>query len=85
VVGFAMETKDLIVNAKKKMTEKHLDFIVANNPTQQGIEFGSDYNQVAIISKSGKTKALPRMTKAELADIILDEIKNLFIKKQKHD
>ncbi len=82
VVGFAMETKDLLTNAKKKLAQKHLDFIVANNPTQKGIEFGSDNNQATIISKSGKTKVLPQMTKAELADIILDEIKKLFSRKR---
>lgn len=81
VVGFAMETRDLLASSKKKLAQKHLDFIVANNPTQKGIEFGSDNNQATLISKSGRTKVLPQMSKAELADIILDEIKSFFTKK----
>jgi phosphopantothenoylcysteine decarboxylase/phosphopantothenate--cysteine ligase len=82
VVGFALETKDLLANAKKKLAEKHLDFIVANNPTTKGIEFGSDNNQATIISKNGKSQSLPVMLKSELADKILDEIKTILSKKR---
>jgi phosphopantothenoylcysteine decarboxylase/phosphopantothenate--cysteine ligase len=82
VVGFALETKDLFINAKKKLTDKHLDFIVANNPTTKGIEFGSDNNQATIIAKGGKTHVLPEMPKAELANIILDEIKTILSRKR---
>jgi phosphopantothenoylcysteine decarboxylase / phosphopantothenate---cysteine ligase len=82
VVGFALETKDLLANAKKKLTDKHLDFIVANNPTTKGIEFGSDNNQATIIAKGGKTHVLPEMPKTELANIILDEIKTVLSKKR---
>jgi phosphopantothenoylcysteine decarboxylase / phosphopantothenate---cysteine ligase len=82
VVGFALETKDLLANAKEKLSDKHLDFIVANNPTQKGIEFGSDNNQATIIAKGGKTHVLPEMPKTELANIILDEIKTVLSKKR---
>lgn len=85
VVGFALETNDLLANAKKKLAQKHLDFIVANNPTHKGIEFGSDNNQATILSKSGKSRVLPEMPKTELANIILDEIKTALSKKRRYD
>jgi phosphopantothenoylcysteine decarboxylase/phosphopantothenate--cysteine ligase len=74
VVGFALETADLLASAKKKLAEKNLDFIVANNPTARGIEFGSDFNQATIIGKNRRLLKLPTMLKTELADKILDEI-----------
>lgn len=71
--GFAMETKDLLDNAKKKLINKNADMIVANNLKVSGAGFGTDTNVVTFI-KRDEVKELPIMTKAEVAKAILDEL-----------
>jgi phosphopantothenoylcysteine decarboxylase/phosphopantothenate--cysteine ligase len=73
-IGFAAETEDLIANAKKKLTNKALDIIVANDVSVKGSGFGADTNKVIIIKKDGKPEDLPLMSKREVADKILDNI-----------
>ena len=73
-VGFAAETQDLIANAKKKLTNKALDMIVANDVSIKGSGFGADTNKVVIIKKDGKQEDLPLMSKREVADKILDNV-----------
>jgi len=74
IVGFAAETEDLIKNAKKKLKDKDLDFIVANDITKPGAGFDEDTNIVKIINSKGKILDLPKMSKDDVADRILDEI-----------
>jgi phosphopantothenoylcysteine decarboxylase/phosphopantothenate--cysteine ligase len=83
LIGFAAETEDLIVNAKKKLKEKNLDFIVVNDVTQPGAGFSSDTNQVKIIYPSGQIKDLPLMTKEEVSQLILDEVVRLLKRRKK--
>jgi len=71
VVGFSAETERLEANARKKLEEKNVDLMVANDVTQ-GV-FDSDYNTAVLITRQGATE-LPRMTKAELAGRILDAV-----------
>jgi phosphopantothenoylcysteine decarboxylase/phosphopantothenate--cysteine ligase len=71
-VGFAAESENLLANARKKMAEKTLDLIVANDVTAQGCGFGSDTNKVTLISRDGKEQDLPLMPKREVADKIWD-------------
>lgn len=73
VCGFAMETKDLIQNATKKLTAKNADMIVANNLKVEGAGFGTDTNVVTLIKKE-ETKQLPILSKEEVAKAILDEM-----------
>jgi phosphopantothenoylcysteine decarboxylase/phosphopantothenate--cysteine ligase len=73
-IGFAAETEDLIANAKKKLTNKALDMIVANDVSIKGTGFGADTNKVVIIKKDGKQEDLPLMSKREVADKILDNV-----------
>ena len=73
LVGFCMETKDLIENAKKKLESKNLDFIVANNLKVEGAGFGTDTNVVSIIERNGNKTDYEKMSKFELANIILDK------------
>lgn len=73
-VGFAAESENLIENARKKLQQKQLDFIVANNITDKSSGFGADTNKVTIINKEGETYPLPLMTKREVADRILDRV-----------
>ena len=80
LVGFAAETNDLIQNAKGKVKKKNLDFIVANDLTEEGAGFGTDTNIVKIIDKEGNISKYPQMKKDEVADVILDKIKSLLEK-----
>ena len=77
LVGFAAETNDLIENASLKIKKKNLDFIVANDLTKEGAGFGVDTNIVKIIDKEGNITDYPKMKKEEVANIILDKIKEL--------
>lgn len=74
LIGFAAETDGLSANAKKKLREKNLDMIVANNVTQDGSGFDGDTNIATIVDRSGASRALPMMTKDELAEQILDHL-----------
>ncbi|MDU3335471.1 bifunctional phosphopantothenoylcysteine decarboxylase/phosphopantothenate--cysteine ligase CoaBC [Paraclostridium bifermentans] len=80
LVGFAAETNDLLENAKNKIQKKNLDFIVANDLTQDGAGFGVDTNIVKIIDREGVVQEHPKMKKEEVADVILDKIKTLLNK-----
>jgi phosphopantothenoylcysteine decarboxylase/phosphopantothenate--cysteine ligase len=76
-VGFAAESNDIIANAKKKLANKKLDFIVANDITAADSGFGVDTNKVIIIDKKGQVEKLPLMSKREVADKILDGVVGL--------
>ncbi len=73
-VGFALETENGPENARAKLREKHLDFIVLNNPLVSGSGFGSDTNAVTIISKSGRAEKIGTLPKFEVANLILDRV-----------
>ena len=72
ICGFAMETQNLIENAKAKLEAKNADMIVANSLRTEGAGFGTATN-VATLIKPEEIKQLPIMSKNELAEIILDE------------
>lgn len=72
LIGFAAETEDLIVNAGKKLREKNLDLIVANNVAEEGSGFDVDTNLATILDRRGAVHPLPLMGKEELADRIYD-------------
>jgi phosphopantothenoylcysteine decarboxylase/phosphopantothenate--cysteine ligase len=75
LVGFAMESHNLIENATAKMLEKNMDFIVANDVTQEGAGFQTDTNIVKILDRSGGIGEYPLMDKQDVADRILDRIR----------
>ena len=77
VIGFAAETEDLVANAKKKLIEKNLDFVVANDVSKPGAGFGTETNQVRILFPSGEIKDLPVMSKEEVSSAVLDEVVKL--------
>tara|TARA_B100001123_G_C15248829_1_gene1002012 strand:+ start:132 stop:1325 length:1194 start_codon:yes stop_codon:yes gene_type:complete len=77
VVGFAAETQNLIQSALEKLRKKKLDLIVANDISAPGIGFQSDNNQVHFIDSNEEIENLPRMTKKEIANILLDKIRQL--------
>ncbi len=70
-VGFAAETNDVLAHARDKLARKNLDMIVANDVTRPGAGFDVDTNIVTLITKDGQ-EALPMMSKAEVAQRILD-------------
>jgi len=72
LIGFAAETEDLTANAAKKLREKNLDMIVANNVAEAGSGFDGDTNIATIIDRTGVSQSLPLMSKDELADRIYD-------------
>ena len=74
LVGFAAESNNVIENANKKLINKNLDFIVANDITASDTGFGSDDNKVIIISKDNKAMHLDKMSKKEVASNIFDMI-----------
>ena len=74
LIGFAAETESLLANARKKLAEKNLDLIVANDVGLPGAGFAVDTNIVKLIDRSGKIEELPLMGKEELADRVLDRV-----------
>lgn len=74
LVGFAAETDDVLAHAMKKIKKKNLDFIVANDVTQQGAGCGSDTNIITIIDAHGRVQEYPQLPKPDVADRILDAV-----------
>ncbi len=74
VVGFAAESKELSSNARKKLVEKNLDLIVANDISKPDAGFEVDTNQVVLITKDGAMETTPLLKKNEIAEIIIDRI-----------
>jgi phosphopantothenoylcysteine decarboxylase / phosphopantothenate---cysteine ligase len=83
LVGFAMETQNLLANAREKLKQKNLDLIVANSLCEEGAGFQTDTNIITIIDSRGRTEALPKMTKNEAAERILDRVCELTAKRGK--
>ena len=75
LVGFSMETENLIENSRRKLTKKHADLICANSIASEQTGFAVDTNKVTLITQENVTE-LPLCTKEETADLILDSIKD---------
>ena len=71
--GFSMETQNMLENSRAKLEKKKIDMIAANNLKEQGAGFNTDTNVITLITKD-EEKQLPKMTKEEVADAILDFI-----------
>jgi phosphopantothenoylcysteine decarboxylase/phosphopantothenate--cysteine ligase len=76
-VGFALETDNGLANARGKLASKALDLIVLNNATDAGAGFEVDTNRVTLIAREGDPQELPLMSKADVADRILDRVEEL--------
>ena len=77
VVGFAAETDNVAENARKKLAQKNADVMVANDVTAEGAGFDVDTNMVTLLSSDGRDLPLPSLTKAEVAERILEEVLRL--------
>jgi phosphopantothenoylcysteine decarboxylase/phosphopantothenate--cysteine ligase len=74
VIGFAAETQHVIENAREKLTRKGLDLIVANDVSAADSGFEVDTNRVTLLDASGEVETLPLMSKAEVAEKIIDHL-----------
>ena len=73
IIGFAAETNNHIKNAKNKLIKKNCDLIVVNKISKKNNVFGSEYNQVTMISNN-KINILKKMTKIDVAKILVNKI-----------
>lgn len=73
-VGFAAETDDILKNAQKKMQDKELDLIIANDVSRADTGIAADDNQVTVIWKDGKNQEIPQMDKVQLSELLIEEI-----------
>jgi len=74
VVGFAAETNDVEGYARKKLSEKRLDWIVANDVSQAGIGMNADNNTVLLLGRGGERVAFGPAPKAAVAEFILARV-----------
>ena len=74
VVGFALETDNEIENAKRKLKDKKLDLVIANNPLREGAGFGSDTNCGHMVYPDGRVEDVPLMSKLDLSEKIFDAV-----------
>ena len=74
LIGFAMESENLVENAASKMAKKNMDYIVANLVTKKGAGFQGDTNIVTIMGRDGVIEELPLLDKMQVADRILDKL-----------
>lgn len=77
IVGFALETTDAVENGRRKLEGKGLDLLVVNDATEPGAGFEVATNRVVLLQPGRPDEALPLMTKAEVADRILDRVETL--------
>ncbi len=73
-IGFAAETENIDENAKKKLSEKNCDWIIANDVSNEEIGFDSKYNQVKIFYKNNSSEYIEKMSKSLIAEEIVDRI-----------
>ena len=83
LVGFAAETRNLEEYAREKISKKNLDLIVANDVSAPGAGFDVDTNIITLITADGEKTAYDKMTKQQIAHIILDEVLRLMEKKKR--
>jgi phosphopantothenoylcysteine decarboxylase / phosphopantothenate---cysteine ligase len=78
VAGFSAETENLTKNSISKLKKKNCDLIFANDVSEKGIGFNSDYNKISVIDKKGNIKNLPKNKKSfianKIANILLDKL-----------
>jgi phosphopantothenoylcysteine decarboxylase/phosphopantothenate--cysteine ligase len=90
VVGFAAETEDLLENARKKLDQKKLDLIIANDVSAADSGFKVDTNRVTILEPQGEPTTLPLLSKDEVAATLIQRVivklgeKASNFKKEKH-
>jgi len=79
VVGFAAESQDLLENARAKLEAKRLDLIVANDITAADAGFAAETNRVVLLDREGGVEELPLMSKAAVAETVLDRVTRMLM------
>jgi phosphopantothenoylcysteine decarboxylase/phosphopantothenate--cysteine ligase len=77
LIGFAAETQALVESARRKLLEKNLDLIVANDVSREGSGFGSEANAAVLLDREGGRVEVPLTGKRELAERIWDRVREL--------
>jgi phosphopantothenoylcysteine decarboxylase/phosphopantothenate--cysteine ligase len=77
VVGFALETNDVLNGGRAKLAAKELDLIVVNDAREPGAGFAVDTNRVTLLGRDGSEEALPLLSKSEVADAVLDRVERM--------
>jgi len=77
LIGFALETHNELKFGRQKLKDKKLDLVVINNPLKDGSGFGTDSNIVTLLSKRGKIEKFKKMSKFDVANVILDRVVKL--------
>jgi phosphopantothenoylcysteine decarboxylase / phosphopantothenate---cysteine ligase len=77
LVGFSAETDNHLPNARAKLQKKNLDLLVLNDVSRGDIGFDRDDNEVTLLSGDGSEVHISKRSKAELATIILDRVREL--------
>ncbi len=72
LVGFSVETDQIIENSRDKLQRKNLDFIVINNPDEPGAAFSADTNRVRVLDREGRQTEFPLQSKKDLAHRLLE-------------
>ena len=73
LIGFALETDNILENAEKKLTGKNLDMVVANSTDA----LADKANQATILYRERDTESLPKLDKAAVAELILERVSEL--------
>jgi len=74
LIGFALETQNILNNAQTKLDKKNMDMIVINSPKDEGAGFGFDTNKIQILKKSGELISFELKSKEKVAIDILEEM-----------
>jgi phosphopantothenoylcysteine decarboxylase/phosphopantothenate--cysteine ligase len=77
LIGFAAETDNLLDEARRKMTTKNCDMLVANQVNREGVGFEADRNEVDIVTRDGRVIHAGPADKSEIAERILDQVATL--------
>jgi phosphopantothenoylcysteine decarboxylase / phosphopantothenate---cysteine ligase len=77
VVGFALETGDAVERGRRKLHGKALDLLVVNDLTEPGAGFEVETNRVVLLAPGAGDEPLPLLSKADVADRILDRVEDL--------
>ena len=83
LVGFSAETKDIMKNSLKKMNEKYCDIMIANDVSKKEFGFDSDFNEVIIVDKKGKSQKIKKSSKKFVASLIAKKIVDTFLLNEK--
>lgn len=74
LIGFALETENILENARSKMNKKNMDMIVINSPREDGAGFGVDTNRIDILKKNGEVLSFELKSKTAVAADIINEM-----------